>query len=103
MIDGIPLQWTPVGLLCFVLAFPYLQMARGKLVPKSSVDQLEKIYVREIEDISHDRGEWRAAHRISETARADAASQVQELLEHARTTDSFIRSLPHPLYPEGKP
>lgn len=47
-------------------------------------------------DIVHDRDEWRAAHRISETARQVAADQVDELLEHARTTDAFIRSLPRP-------
>lgn len=87
---------TPVGMLCLILGFPYLQIARGKLVPKSSVDRLEAIYIREVEDIAHDRGEWRAAHRISETARAEAVGQVQELLEHARTTDAFIRSLPTP-------
>lgn len=97
MLDGIPLSsLTPLGLLCLVLAFPYLQLARGRLVPKSSVDRLEAILSREIEDISHDRGEWRAAHRISEAARAEAVGQVQELLEHARTTDAFIRSLPRP-------
>ena len=51
---------------------------------------------RTYRDILHDRDEWRAAHRISEQARAESADQVGELLEHARTTDAFIRSLPHP-------
>lgn len=51
---------------------------------------------RTYKDIVHDRDEWRAAHRISETSRQVAADQVDELLEHARTTDAFIRSLPHP-------
>lgn len=97
MLEGLPLgALTPIGMLCLVLGFPYLQIARGKLVPKSTVDSMEKIYLREIEDIAHDRGEWRTAHRISETARAEAVGQVQELLEHARTTDAFIRSLPTP-------
>lgn len=68
----------------------------GRLVPRTTVDKLEALYVRQIEDIDHDRTEWRAAHRISESARAEAVGQVHELLEHARTTDAFIRSLPHP-------
>lgn len=68
-----------------------LLILTGRLVPR-----------RTVEDITHDRDEWRAAHRISEAARAEAASQVEELLEHARTTDAFMRSLPHPLYnPRG--
>jgi hypothetical protein len=86
MIYGIPLPaLTPLGLLCFALAFPYLQMARGKLVPRSTML-----------DVIKDRDEWRSAQQISETARADLAHQVGELLEHARTTDAFIRSLPRP-------
>jgi hypothetical protein len=97
MIDGIPVSTlTPLGLLCLVLAFPYLQLARGKLHPQSTIDRMVAAHNRELEDISHDRGEWRTAHRISETARLEAVGQVHELLEHARTTDQFIRSLPSP-------
>ena len=85
-VDGIPLSaLTPIGALCLVLALPYLLIARGRLVPRST-----------LEDAYHDRDEWRAAHRISEQARAESADQVGELLEHARTTDAFIRALPHP-------
>lgn len=61
------------------------KLVSGDLVPRATLD-----------NITHDRDEWRASHRISETARQVAADQVDELLEHARTTDSFIRSLPHP-------
>jgi len=62
---------------------------RGAMVPRRTYD-----------DMVHDRDEWRAAHRISETARQVSADQVDELLEHARTTDAFIRALPNP---QGKP
>ena len=85
-INGIPLvALTPFGLLCFVLAFPYLQMARGKLVPRSTM-----------QDVLDDRDEWRRAHQISEATRSDLADQVGELLEHARTTEAILRSLPRP-------
>ena len=72
---------TPAGLLAIVI----LLIAFGKLVPR-----------RTMEDIIHDRNEWRTAHRISEQSRIELAGAVSELLEHARTTDSFIRALPHP-------
>lgn len=86
MLGDIPLSsLTPLGMLVLVVGLPYLQMARGKLVPRSA-----------LEDVIHDRDEWRAAHRISETARQTSADQVEELLEHARTTDAFIRALPQP-------
>ena len=54
----------------------------GRLVPR-----------RAVEDVLHDRDEWRAAHRISEQARVELSEQVNELLEHARTTDAVLRSI----------
>lgn len=83
------LGWALAGMF-FVLVY------RGKLRPESAFKELIESHARELEDISHDRGEWRTAHRISETARLEAVGQVHELLEHARTTDAFIRSLPTP-------
>ena len=48
-VNGIPIQaFTPIGLLCFVLAFPYLQMARGKLVPRSTLQ--DAIYANRSKD-----------------------------------------------------
>lgn len=85
---------TPLGALVLVLALPYLQMARGKLHPQATMDRMVEEHNRQLDDAHHDRDEWRAAHRISETARQVHADQVDELLEHARTTDAFIRALP---------
>jgi hypothetical protein len=96
VIEGVPTELLGIGAGWAIVALVVLLIVRGKLVPKSTVDAMEKSYVRQIEDIGHDRDEWRAAHRISETARVEGNNQVGELLEHARTTDSFIRSLPHP-------
>lgn len=69
---------TPYGLVGITI----LLILTGRLIPRRTLD-----------DALHDRDEWRAAHRISETSRAEMAGQVDELLEHARTTDAFIRSL----------
>jgi hypothetical protein len=84
-----------VGVVGVVLFGGWL-VASGRLVTRREIDRMVDDHVREIADVSHDRDEWRAAHRISETARQVAADQVDELLEHARTTDRFIRSLPYP-------
>lgn len=79
---GVTIPWAqigPSGLLTILV----LLILLGRLVPR-----------RTMEDVLHDRDEWRAAHRISETARAEAARQVEELLEHAKTTDELLRALP---------
>ena len=77
---GLPLgTLTPAGLLAVVI----LLIAVGRLVPRRTMD-----------DVIEDRNQWRAAHKTSEEARIELQQQVQELLEHSRTTDQFIRSIP---------
>ena len=73
-----------IGVVGVILVFGWM-LATGRLFTRAQFD-----------DVMHDRDEWRAAHRISETARQVGQDQVAELLEHARTTDAFIRALPHP-------
>lgn len=76
---GIPIgTLTPAGLLFIIV----LLIASGRLVPR-----------RTMEDAIHDRNEWRTAHRISEQSRAEQSAMIAELLEHARTTDAYIRSV----------
>lgn len=83
--DSIPWDHIGVGSGWALVALFVVLVYRGILIPR-----------RTYEDVMHDRDEWRAAHRISETARQVGQDQVAELLEHARTTDAFIRALPHP-------
>ena len=86
MIEGIPIAALgPVGGLLFIVFLPYIQMARGKLVPRST-----------LEDERADRDDWREAHRTSEQVREVQTAQLAELLELSRTTNSIIRALPRP-------
>lgn len=83
MLDGIPLTALgPAGAILALVMFPYLQLARGKLVPRSA-----------LEDERQDTDLWRQAHSVSEAARLTLSDQVTELLEHARTTDALLRSI----------
>lgn len=77
---GLPVSTlTPAGLLAVVI----ILIAMGRLVPR-----------RTMEDVIHDRNEWRAAHRISETARIQDAETLHELLDALRSLDAFIRAIP---------
>lgn len=76
---GIPVDTlAPAALLgvCILL------ILTGRLVPR-----------RTLEDANHDRNEWRAAHRISEAARAELAEQQRTLLEQGETSLALLRSL----------
>ena len=48
---------------------------------------------REVDDIAHDRDEWRAAHRISETARVEEREHNAALIEDiAKPIQEFLRA-----------
>lgn len=85
MIEGVTASQLGIGSGWALVCIFVIMVLRGDLVPR-----------RTYNDGLRDRDEWRAAHRISETARQVAADQVEELLEHARTTDALIQALPRP-------
>lgn len=43
-----PWVLTPIGALCLVLATPYLLIARGKLIPKSTHDEIVGALVKQV-------------------------------------------------------
>lgn len=74
---------------------------RGWLVPRPTVDRLEKSWEqvcgsaaeRLAESIERER-EWRASWMTSEERGRVRDEQVADLLELARTTDALVRALP---------
>lgn len=77
--EQIPLgDLGPAGLV----AVAVLMILLGRLVPRSTLN-----------DVKADRDHWRRAHEISEQARREQMSQMETLLEHARTTNAFIQSI----------
>lgn len=77
---GIPVgALTPAGLLAVFI----LLIAMGRLVPR-----------RTMEDVIHDRNEWRAAHRISESARSEQDETIRGILHSLETLEAFIRAIP---------
>lgn len=81
--DGITLGTLGIGSGWAIVALGVIYILRGGLVPR-----------RTYEDALHDRDEWRAAHRISETARVISAEQVDKLVASAQVTEAFLRALP---------
>lgn len=94
MLD-LPLPLAGGGLagLLVVVFFPYIQMARGRLVPRSTLEAQERIHEREIEDLCHDRDEWRTAHRLSEQGRGEERENTTVLVRELGITNDALRSL----------
>lgn len=85
MIGDLPvIGLTAPGILLLVV----ILILRGQLVPRRTYDDMRVF-------LTTDRDQWRDAHHFSEVAREMQDRQISELLEHARTTDAFIRALPH--------
>jgi hypothetical protein len=91
VIDGIPIGLANgVGVVAVVAILGWL-MASGRLLPRSFVERMEAQYQRELNDIGHDRDEWRAAHRISEQARLEEREHNRGLVEDlGATVTSFL-------------
>lgn len=81
----------PSGLLAILI----LAIITGRLIPRRTVEEWRKAdrlaveqaredRDRAIEDARHDRDEWRAAHRVSETARVVLADQINAIVEFFR-------------------
>lgn len=79
-----------VGVVGLVILIGWL-MWTGRLIAKPSVDELRQAYDRQLEDSNHDRDEWRAAHRISETARVEEREHNAALIEDiAKPMQEFL-------------
>ena len=83
MLEGIPVSLdvlAPSALIGLVV----LMIFTGRLVTKAQVDRLVAEYQKQLDDMSHDRDEWRAAHRISETGRQEERDHAVALTDALR-------------------
>lgn len=84
------LQGGAAGLVAVIV----LLILRGRLVPRSVLDDVRADRDARLAELSAERDTWREAHKVSEEARHVAQDQVGELLELSRTADHLLRSLP---------
>lgn len=84
MIEGLPWgAWLGIAGTGWALAASCVWLVyRGELVPR-----------RTLEDATHDRDEWRAAHRISEAARLEIQERMVVVTEMATMLSQFAREM----------
>lgn len=76
-----------------ILAIAVLMILRGKLVPSRVVDDIRADRDARLVDARAETDDWRTAYNRVEEIRRIQAQQLNDLLELAKTTDAFIRSL----------
>ena len=84
MIEGLPWgAWLGIAGTGWALAASCAWLVyTGRLVPRTT-----------LEDATHDRDEWRAAHRISEAARLEIQGRMSVVTDTATMLDQFMREM----------
>lgn len=77
-----PAVLGPVGGALLIIFFPYIQIARGKLVPRSALD--DQIAEKEI---------WRIACGDKDKVIAAQSGQITELMETTRVSRATMEAL----------
>lgn len=76
-----------------LLALAVLLVFLGWLVPKSIVAEIRRDRDARLAEARDEINDWKTAYHTADEARGLQAQQLGELLELAKTTDQFIRSL----------
>lgn len=76
-----------------LLALAVLMVFLGMLIPRYVFNQMRADRDARLAEAREEINDWKTAYHASEEARALQAQQLGELLELAKTTDQFIRSL----------
>lgn len=75
----------------------------GWLVPRKVVSDLRKDRDARLQDARTETANWQKAYQASDAARELQASQLGQLMELAKTTDQFIRTLQQAALESPKP
>jgi hypothetical protein len=85
-----------------LLSFAIFLILTGRLVPKSTVDDLRADNQARIADVREEADSWKDAYLLTERARGEQGSQFSVLLEYAKTADHLIRAMQPPMDPDQK-
>lgn len=71
-----------------------LLLFTGQLIPRWVVTQIRKNCEAQLKSAQQETADWKAAYQAVNAAREVQGHQLDDLLDAAKTTDAFIRSLP---------
>ena len=79
MIDGVSIIGLTPGALCLLAV---LMVLTGRLIPRATYQEKAK-----------EADQWRSAYEVEREARVKSDAQTRELLELAKTSQSFLQSV----------
>lgn len=79
-LDAIPHKAHGIGSGWFLVGVFFLLFMRGRIVLRQTPEDQRADYASRLQDVEHDRDEWRTAHRISEQARHEEREHNAALL-----------------------
>lgn len=90
------LEGLPIGSLgaSGVVLLVVLLIIKGKLAPRSVIDDLRADRDSRILELTTERDDWKAAYQNSEESRRVLIEQNAELVELARTGTAVLQNLP---------
>lgn len=80
-----------------IVVLTVLLLLTGRLVPRSVLKDVRDDRDTRVQEARTEMNYWKDANEASQSTVRELSGQVNELLEYARTTDSFIKSLPRVL------
>jgi hypothetical protein len=98
VIDGLPIGGLGVlgvvALTGWSLAAFYMRgIMSGRLHTQAEFDRMEREHSRELDDISHDRNEWRTQCRLNDAQLAERDRQLQIVTQIGETTRRTLEAL----------
>lgn len=87
-------QAGPLGALTLVVVTVGLAFVRGRIVPRSAIDDVRADRDERVKAAEHREEQWRAAYLASAATNAELVRQNDELLELSRTGAAMMRALP---------
>lgn len=79
----------PVALISFLVVLMFL----GKIRPEKAIQEVRADRDARLEELRSLTTHWREAYLISESARMELASSIDQLVELARTNEALLRAL----------
>ncbi len=93
VIPSLPLQWGLVGVLLSVLLYVVYALFKGKIVPRSVVEDVRRDRDERLAESLQIIGLWKDAAEKRDQALLELTPMLRELAENGRTVVALVEAL----------